>query len=266
MIESQVFISKWPPNPNCFQKADPAGHRLRIQLPNSAPGLGPGHSCSFRNLLSPRKTSWTNPLLPAGSRASNTATAAKPFPLMPQGGQEQHTRDRFEPCREENITLLPERRESFAFRGANAICSHRPQIRPRCAAASLLGARGSRDSSSSKECSTFLLLGQQHAARTKPGLENASTPELARCRAGSAQKVPPEVAPNLPGDAASERGNLGNSGGRTGNTLDCKAEGRQPGLAHCFWPWSTRKSLSHPQEEASSSKRAGKLLWDGNHL
>lgn len=31
-------------------------------------------------------------------------------------------------------------------------------------------------------------------------------------------------------------------------------------------PVVTRKSLSHPQEEALSSKRAGKLLWDGNHL
>lgn len=51
---------------------------------------------------------------------------------------------------------------------------------------------------------------------------NTITAKLAQCRAGSVQKVPQEVAPKLPGDAASKQGNWKTQEGGLGNTVDCK--------------------------------------------
>lgn len=91
---------------------------------------------------------------------------------------------------------------------------------------------------------------------------NTLTPELAQYRAGSAQKVPPRSCSKPPWWCRILSGEVWKTQeGGIGNTLDCKAEGRQPGLAHCFWPWSIPLSPGNPfhthRRRPSAAKEQG---------
>lgn len=67
-----------------------------------------------------------------------------------------------------------------------------------------------------------------------------------------------------------KKGNPENTGGGTREHTRLQSRGKTARFGSLLLalehPVVTRKSLSHSQEEAFSSKRAGKLLWDGNHL
>lgn len=109
------------------------------------------------------------------------------------------------------------------------------------------------------------------ASRMLPGQNqppNTLIPELAQRRAGSAQKMPPRSCSKPPWWCCIlSREIWKTQEGGLGNTLDCKAEGRQPGLAHCFWPWSIPLSPGNPfhtrRRRPSAAKEQGRapLGW-----
>lgn len=65
---------------------------------------------------------------------------------------------------------------------------------------------------------------------------------------------------------ASKQGKLQDSGRRAWEHISLQSQGKRARFGSLLlaqtYPVVRRKSLEHPQEEAYSRKRAGKLLWD----